>query len=263
MEVIYYGCVEASMELAKKEGSYGYYKGSDFEKGILQFDYDSRSKRIMEMNPVMDWTGLKAKIAKYGMRNSLLTALMPTASTSQILGNNECFEPYTSNIYTRSTQAGEFIMINKHLIKDLTELGVWNNDTRENIIINNGSVQEMEISTQLKNLYKNVWEIKQKAVIDHGVARSFFVDQSQSMNLFFPEPDTKKLSSALLYGWKSGLKTGMYYLRTKPASNAIKFTIDANKEKGEKKPILTEKTLKNGKTVICNEDEGVCLMCSG
>jgi len=188
---------------------------------------------------------------------------MPTASTSQILGNNECFEPYTSNIYTRSTQAGEFIMINKHLIKDLTDLGVWNNDTRENIIINNGSVQEMEISTQLKNLYKNVWEIKQKAVVDHGVARSFFVDQSQSMNLFFPEPDTKKLSSALLYGWKSGLKTGMYYLRTKPATNAIKFTIDANKEKGEKKPILTEKTLKNGKTVICNEDEGVCLMCSG
>ena len=263
MEVIYYGCVEASMELAKKEGSYGYYKGSDFEKGILQFDYDPRSKRILEMNPVLDWTGLKAKIAKYGMRNSLLTALMPTASTSQILGNNECFEPYTSNIYTRSTQAGEFIMINKHLIKDLTDLGVWNNDTRENIIINNGSVQEMQISTELKNLYKNVWEIKQKAVVDHGVARSFFVDQSQSMNLFFPEPDTKKLSSALLYGWKSGLKTGMYYLRTKPATNAIKFTIDANKEKGEKKPILTEKTLKNGKTVICNEDEGICLMCSG
>jgi len=263
MEVIYYGCVEASTELAEKEGSYGYYKGSDFEKGILQFDYDARSKRIMEMSPVMDWTGLKAKIAKNGMRNSLLTALMPTASTSQILGNNECFEPYTSNIYTRSTQAGEFIMINKHLIKDLTELGVWNNDTRENIIINNGSVQEMEISAELKNLYKNVWEIKQKAVIDHGVARSFFVDQSQSMNLFFPEPDTKKLSSALLYGWKSGLKTGMYYLRTKPATNAIKFTIDANKEKGEKKSILTEKTLKNGKTVICNEDEGICLMCSG
>jgi ribonucleoside-diphosphate reductase alpha chain len=263
MEVIYYGCVEASMELAKKEGSYGYYKGSDFEKGILQFDYDSRSKRIMEMNPVLDWTGLKAMVAKYGMRNSLLTALMPTASTSQILGNNECFEPYTSNIYTRSTQAGEFIMINKHLIKDLTDLGVWNNDTRENIIINNGSVQEMEISTKLKNLYKNVWEIKQKAIVDHGVARSFFVDQSQSMNLFFPEPDTKKLSSALLYGWKSGLKTGMYYLRTKPATNAIKFTIDANKEKGEKKPILTQKTLNNGKTVICNEDEGICLMCSG
>jgi ribonucleotide reductase alpha subunit len=121
----------------------------------------------------------------------------------------------------------------------------------------------MKISSELKNIYKNVWEIKQKAVIYHAVVRSYFVDQSQSMNLFFPEPDTKKLSSALLYGWKSGLKTGMYYLRTKPATNAIKFTIDANKEKGEKKPILTEKTLNNGKTVICNEDEGICLMCSG
>ena len=253
MEYIYYGCVEGSAELAEKEGSYNCFKGSDFEKGLLQYDY-SNSKTTL------DWVSLKEKVKK-GMRNSLLTALMPTASTSQILGNNECFEPYTSNIYTRSTQAGEFIIINKYLIKELVDLNIWNNDMREKIIINNGSIQNIEeISQEIKDVYKTVWEIKQKAIIDHAVARGRFVDQSQSMNLFFPDPDFKKLSSALQYGWKSGLKTGMYYLRTKPATSAIKFTIDANKIKADERKKEEEK---KKKTVICNEEDGICLMCSG
>ena len=253
METIYYGCLEASAELAAIEGSYPKFEGSDFQKGILQFDYSSSTTTL-------DWASLREKV-KSGMRNSLLTALMPTASTSQILGNNECFEPYTSNIYTRSTQAGEFIMINKHLIQELITLNMWDNDMREKIIIGNGSIQEIDgIPENIKEIYKTVWEIKQKSIIDHAGARGAFVDQSQSMNLFFPDPDFKKLSSALQYGWKSGLKTGMYYLRTKPATNALKFAIDANKEKAEKRKQENEK---KKKTIICNDEDGVCLMCSG
>lgn len=261
METIYYGCVEGSCEEAEKDGSYKYYEGSPFSKGEFQFDFDEKSRQIMEMEPKLDWNSLKEKVAKHGMRNSLLTALMPTASTSQILGNNECFEPYTSNIYTRSTQAGEFIIINKHLIKELTELNLWDNDMREKIIINNGSIQDIEeIPENIKEIYKNVWEIKQKSIIDHSVVRGYFVDQSQSQNLFFPEPDTKKLSSALIYGWKSGLKTGMYYLRTKPATSAIKFTIDANKIKAEERRKDAEKKKKQ---YVCNDEDGICVMCSG
>lgn len=261
METIYYGCVEGSCEEAEKDGSYKYYEGSPFSKGEFQFDFDEKSRQIMEIEPKLDWTSLKDKVAKHGMRNSLLTALMPTASTSQILGNNECFEPYTSNIYTRSTQAGEFIIINKHLIKELTELNLWDNEMREKIIINNGSIQDIEeIPENIKEIYKNVWEIKQKSIIDHSVVRGYFVDQSQSQNLFFPEPDTKKLSSALIYGWKSGLKTGMYYLRTKPATSAIKFTIDANKIKADERRKEAEKKKKQ---YVCNDEDGICVMCSG
>jgi ribonucleoside-diphosphate reductase alpha chain len=173
---------------------------------------------------------------------------------------HNCFEPYTSNIYTRSTQAGEFIMINKHLIKDLIDLKIWDNDMREQIIINNGSVQDIEgIPNNLKEIYKTVWEIKQKSIIDHSVVRGYFTDQSQSQNLFFPEPDTKKLSSALIYGWKQGLKTGMYYLRSKPATSALKFTIDANKVKADERRKDAEK---KKKTYVCNDEEGICVMCS-
>jgi len=251
METIYYGCVEGSAELAETEGSYSHFEGSDFQKGILQFDY-SKAKTTL------DWDSLKVKVMK-GMRNSLLTTCMPTASTSQILGNNECFEPYTSNIYTRSTQAGEFIMINKHLMKELVDLNLWNNDMREQIIINNGSIQAIDgISDSLKEIYKTVWEIKQKSIIDHSKARGAFVDQAQSQNLFFPEPDTQKLTSALIYGWRAGLKTGMYYLRTKPATSAIKFTIDANKIKAEERKKEAEK---QNKKYICSEDD-VCVLCS-
>jgi ribonucleoside-diphosphate reductase alpha chain len=260
MECIYYGCIEGSVEMAQKEGPYDFYKNSDFDKNILQFDYDNNSKNIMDMEPHFDWNSLKEKIKEFGMRNSLLTALMPTASTSQILGNNECFEPYTSNIYTRSTQAGEFIMINKHLIQDLVELNLWDGEMRENIIINNGSVQDISnIPNRIKEIYKTVWEIKQKFIIDHSVVRGYFVDQSQSQNLFFPEPDTKKLHSAHLYSWRSGLKTGMYYLRTKPATSAIKFTIDANKIKADERRKEAEK---KDKKYICNDEDGICLMCS-
>jgi ribonucleoside-diphosphate reductase alpha subunit len=261
METIYYGCVEGSCEEAERDGVYEHYEGSPFSKGEFQFDFDGKSSQIIEMEPKLDWNKLKEKVAKNGMRNSLLTALMPTASTSQILGNNECFEPYTSNIYTRSTQAGEFIIINKHLIKELSELNMWDNEMREKIIINNGSIQEIEeIPENIKEIYKNVWEIKQKAIIDHSVVRGYFVDQSQSQNLFFPEPDTKKLSSALIYGWKSGLKTGMYYLRTKPATSAIKFTIDANKIKADERRKEAEKKKKQ---YVCNDEDGICVMCSG
>jgi ribonucleoside-diphosphate reductase alpha chain len=258
MENIYFGCIEGSIEMAERDGSYKYFEGSPYSQGILQFDFDEKSKSKLSSN--LDWINLKERMKKSGMRNSLLTALMPTASTSQILGNNECFEPYTSNIYTRSTQAGEFIMINKHLIKDLIDLNIWDNDMREQIIINNGSVQDIEgIPNNLKEVYKTVWEIKQKAIIDHSVIRGYFTDQSQSQNLFFPEPDTKKLSSALVYGWKQGLKTGMYYLRSKPATSALKFTIDANKVKADERRKDAEK---KKKTYICNDEDGICLMCS-
>lgn len=259
MEYIYYGCVEGSIEMAEKDGPYKYFEGSPYSQGILQYDFDERGQSKLSSN--LDWINLKERMQKSGMRNSLLTALMPTASTSQILGNNECFEPYTSNIYTRSTQAGEFIMINKHLIKDLIDLKIWDNDMREQIIINNGSVQDIEgIPDNLKEIYKTVWEIKQKSIIDHSVVRGYFTDQSQSQNLFFPEPDTKKLSSALIYGWKQGLKTGMYYLRSKPATSAIKFTIDANKVKADERRKDAEK---KKKTYVCNDEDGICVMCSG
>jgi len=259
MENIYYGCVEGSIEMAERDGSYQHFAGSPYSQGILQFDFDEKGKTKLSSD--LDWINLKERMQKSGMRNSLLTALMPTASTSQILGNNECFEPYTSNIYTRSTQAGDFIMINKHLIKDLIDINLWDNDMREKILINDGSVQNIEeIPANLKEIYKTVWEIKQKAIIDHSVIRGYFVDQSQSQNIFFADPDTKKLSSALTYGWKQGLKTGMYYLRSKPATSALKVTMDANKVKAEERRKDAEK---KKKTYVCNDDDGICVMCSG
>jgi len=265
METIYYGCVEASCELAVKEGSYSMYEGSDFQKGIFQFDYDERSKRIID-NPmyINDWNGLKEKVKTNGMRNSLLTALMPTASTSNILGNNECFEWFTNNIYTRSTQAGTFTIVNKYLVDDLINLKLWNSDMKEKIIINQGSIQSIdEIPQNLRDIYKTIWEIKQKAVIDHAAARSYFVDQSQSMNLFLAEPDSQKLSSALIYGWRNKLKTGCYYYRGRAGTSAQKFTIDPTKEKEMRE--MKEKEKDKKKNVNCKEDEndGICVMCSG
>ena len=184
---------------------------------------------------------LKSKIIKDGVRNSLMIALMPTASTSQILGNNECFEPITSNIYTRRTSAGEFILVNKHLIQELIELDLWTEDMREKLIIENGSIQNISnIPDDIKERYKTVWEIKMKDIINHGIYRQAYVDQSQSMNLFMPVNDPNKLTSALLYGWKNGIKTGMYYLRTLPASQAQKFSIDANKLNVKSKPKIIE-----------------------
>jgi len=236
METIYHGCMEASWELACKYGKYDYFDGSDLSKGIFHFEHYNTTPRIYN-----DWNELKSKIIKDGVRNSLMIALMPTASTSQILGNNECFEPITSNIYTRRTSAGEFILVNKHLIQELIELDLWTEDMREKLIIENGSIQNISnIPDDIKERYKTVWEIKMKDIINHGIYRQAYVDQSQSMNLFMPVNDPNKLTSALLYGWKNGIKTGMYYLRTLPASQAQKFSIDANKLNVKSKPKIIE-----------------------
>jgi ribonucleoside-diphosphate reductase alpha subunit len=246
METIYHACLEASWELAKKNGKYEHFNGSDLSNGVFHYEYYKATPRIYT-----DWNELKEKIKHDGVRNSLMIALMPTASTSQILGNNECFEPITSNIYTRRTSAGEFIMINRHLLKELIELSIWSEEIREKLIIENGSVQNIdEIPNDIKERYKTVWEIKMKDLIDHAIKRQPYVDQSQSMNLFMPVNDASKLTSALMYGWKNGLKTGMYYLRTLPASQAQKFSIDANKLNKPKSKIK----------VI--EEEEVCVNCS-
>ena len=178
-----------------------------------------------------EWDVLREEVMKHGVRNSLLLAPMPTASTSQILGNNECFEPYTTNIYNRRVLSGEFIVVNKHLLMDLVRLGLWNNDMKNKVIAANGSVQNMpEIPQDIKELYKTVWEIKQRTIIDMAADRGAFICQSQSLNLFIAEPNFAKLTSMHFYAWERGLKTGMYYLRTKPATNAIKFTVDKQYE---------------------------------
>lgn len=221
-ETIYYAALSASKDLSKKFGPYETFKGSPASQGILHFDLcgvQIDSKR-------WDWKKLKDEIVTYGLRNSLLIALMPTASTSQILGNNECFEPYTSNIYTRRVLAGEFIVINKHLVNDLIKLGIWNEKIKDKIIFHEGSIQEIdEIPKEIKEIYKTVWEIKQKDLIDMAVDRGIFIDQSQSLNVFMKDPTIPKLSSLHFYAWRKGLKTGMYYLRTLPVANPIKFTV--------------------------------------
>jgi ribonucleoside-diphosphate reductase alpha subunit len=254
METIYHACIETSCELAIKYGKYQYFDGSDLSKGIFHFEHYSTKPRIYT-----DWDNLKQKVITHGVRNSLMIALMPTASTSQILGNNECFEPMTSNIYTRRTSAGEFIIVNKHLIKELSDNDMWTEEMREQLIINDGSVQNIKnISADIKERYKTVWEIKMKDLINHAIARQSYVDQAQSMNLFMPINDANKLTSALLYGWKNGLKTGMYYLRTLPASAAQKFSIDANKLDSN----LTPKEEKVKPKIKIFEAEEVCLNCS-
>ncbi len=219
---IYFAAMTESMEQAKQFGAYETYEGSPVSKGIFQYD-------MWDVTPSSrwDWTGLKAEVKKYGVRNSLLVAPMPTASTSQILGNNECFEPFTSNIYTRRTLSGEFIVVNKYLLKDLVKRKLWNDNLKNKIIASNGSVQNIEeIPADLKELYKTVWEIKQKTIIDMAADRGAYICQSQSLNLFTENANFAKLTSMHFYGWKKGLKTGMYYLRTKAAVDAIKFTID-------------------------------------
>ncbi|MAR85273.1 MAG: ribonucleoside-diphosphate reductase subunit alpha [Cytophagia bacterium] len=221
-ETIYFGAMEASMEIAKKEGTYKTYEGSPVSKGIFQFDMwgvTPSSKR-------WDWTKLKREVKKYGIRNSLLLAPMPTASTSQILGNNECFEPYTSNIYTRRVLSGEFIVVNKHLLKDLIKLNLWNESMKNRLMEANGSIQGIEeIPDDIKLLYRTVWEVSQKSIIDMAADRGAFICQSQSMNIHMQDANFGKLTSMHFHAWKKGLKTGLYYLRTKAAADAIKFTI--------------------------------------
>ncbi len=221
-ETIYFAALTASKDLAKVDGAYETYPGSPISKGVFQHDMWN-----VKPSPRWEWEVLKEEILKFGVRNSLLLAPMPTASTSQILGNNECFEPYTSNIYTRRVLSGEFVVVNKHLLRDLVKLGIWNDGLKNKIIAANGSVQGIpEIPANIKELYKTVWEIKQRTIIDMAADRGAFIDQSQSLNLFIQDANFAKMSSAHFYAWKKGLKTGMYYLRTKAAADAIKFTVD-------------------------------------
>ena len=217
-EAIYYGAMCASVDLAEKEGAYQTFKGSPLSKGLFQFDLWNELPSTR-----WNWEELRERVLTHGARNSLLLAPMPTASTSQILGNNECFEPFTSNIYIRKTLSGEFPVVNKHLVKDLVKLNMWDDNLRDKIIINNGSVQDIaEIPDEIKIIYKTAWEMSQKIIIDHAAARAPFICQSQSMNLFVQDANFAKLSSAHFYGWDKGLKTGSYYIRTKAATTAIK-----------------------------------------
>merc|ERR1712038_2031095 len=271
-ETIYYGALEASCEIAEKEGAYSTYAGSPVSKGQLQYDMWGVTPTSLH-----DWAALKAKIAKHGVRNSLLMAPMPTASTAQILGNNESVEAYTSNIYTRRVLSGEFQIVNQHLLKDLVELGIWSDEIKNEIISFNGSIQNIPmIPDHTKKLYKTVWDISQKTVIRQAADRGAFIDQSQSLNIHIAEPNFGKMSSMHFYGWESGLKTGMYYLRTKPAAQAIQFTVDKTKVKEtmsakKDKAVLDQapaaasdlsQVTKNMETLVCsiqNRDE--CLSC--
>jgi ribonucleoside-diphosphate reductase alpha chain len=258
-ETIYFAAMTASCELAKEQGSYETFKGSPVSKGIFQFD-------MWGVNPTdrWDWTSLKQDVKKHGVRNSLLLAPMPTASTSQILGNNECFEPYTSNIYSRRVLSGEFVVVNKHLLNDLVREGLWNEDLKNQLIANNGSVQNLDVPQKIKDLYKTAWEISQKEIINMAAERGAFICQSQSLNIFMSDVNFAKLTSMHFYAWQKGLKTGMYYLRTKAAVDAIKFTVDAAKLK---KNIPAEQAAQEEEQVIqgkaCSIDDPDCLSCQG
>ncbi|MEP7277298.1 MAG: ribonucleoside-diphosphate reductase subunit alpha [Bacteroidota bacterium] len=267
-ETIYFAGMTASKDLSQKQGPYASYAGSPVSKAIFQFDMWNTEPSLR-----WDWYTLKASVLKHGVRNSLLVAPMPTASTSQILGNNECFEPYTSNIYVRRVLSGEFVIVNKHLLKDLVALNLWNDEMKNRIIQHNGSVQHIDgIPHDIKAIYKTVWEIKQRAIIDMAADRGAYICQSQSLNLFIDAPSSSKLTSMHFYAWKKGLKTGMYYLRTKAASQAVQFTVE--KQGGKlKEPLLnrhaitgtgagdsvTDESLLTGG--ICSMEEG-CVTCS-
>lgn len=229
-ETLYFAAVTASMEMAQEEGVYSSYEGSPISQG--EFQHNLWGIKDEELSGRWDWAKLRKSVKKHGVRNSLLVAPMPTASTSQILGNNECFEPYTSNIYTRRVLSGEFIVVNKHLLEDLVNLGLWNENLKQELMRANGSIQHIDnIPEDIKELYKTVWELSMKDIIDMSRQRGYFIDQSQSLNLFMENANYSKLTSMHFYAWKSGLKTGMYYLRTKAAVDAIKFTLDNTKKK--------------------------------
>jgi ribonucleoside-diphosphate reductase alpha subunit len=255
-ETIYFASMTASKDLAIKEGPYSTFEGSPVSKGVFQFD-------MWGVTPSSrwEWDILKEEVKQHGVRNSLLLAPMPTASTAQILGNNECFEPYTSNIYTRRVLSGEFIIVNKHLLKDLVKEGLWNMDMRQKIMAANGSVQHIpEIPSRIKELYKTAWEISQKAIIDQAADRGAFICQSQSLNIFMEQANFGKLTSMHFYGWEKGLKTGMYYLRTKAATDAIKFTIDKSVVEEPSVSSLEEQQA----AIACSlENPDNCEMCSG
>jgi len=228
-ETIYFAAVTASMEMAKEEGYYSSFPGSPISQG--EFQYNMWGLKDSDLSGRWDWASLRTEVMEHGVRNSLLMAPMPTASTSQILGNNEAFEPYTSNIYTRRVLSGEFIVVNKHLLQDLVNLGLWNEGLKQEVMRANGSIQHIDVIPQdIKDLYKTVWEMSMKDIIDMSRQRGYFVDQSQSLNLFMENASYSKLTSMHFYAWQSGLKTGMYYLRTKSAVDAIKFTLNNDKK---------------------------------
>ncbi|MCL4118283.1 UNVERIFIED_CONTAM: hypothetical protein GTU68_022608 [Idotea baltica] len=261
-ETLYFAAVTASMEAAKEEGPYSTYEGSPISQGLFQ--HNLWNIKDEDLSGRWDWAKLRSQVQKNGVRNSLLVAPMPTASTSQILGNNECFEPYTSNIYTRRVLSGEFIVVNKHLLEDLVNLGLWNESLKQELMRANGSVQHIDvIPKELKDLYKTVWELSMKDIIDMSRQRGYFIDQSQSLNLFMENANYGKLTSMHFYAWKSGLKTGMYYLRTKAAVDAIKFTLDNTKKKDE--PNVEPMSAEEMKALIEQSKAGQadddCLMC--
>ncbi|MEN7550925.1 ribonucleoside-diphosphate reductase subunit alpha [Rapidithrix thailandica] len=256
-ETMYFASMTASKDLATVEGAYETFKGSPVSKGIFQFDMWG----VEPSSGRWDWHSLKAEVKKHGVRNSLLLAPMPTASTSQILGNTECFEPYTSNIYTRRVLSGEFIVVNKHLLRELVELGLWSDDMKNELIAANGSVQGMDIPQNLKDLYKTAWEISQKAIIEMAADRGAYICQSQSLNIFMKDANFGKLTSMHFYAWRKGLKTGMYYLRTKAAADAIKFTVDTQKLNN---PVKEEVQEQNMSDMQCSlDDPDGCVACSG
>ena len=245
-ETLYFASLTSSMEISKIDGPYDSYKGSPISNGELQHNMWGIEDK--DLSGRWDWTSLRKDIKKYGIRNSLLMAPMPTASTSQILGNNECFEPYTSNIYTRRVLSGEFIVVNKHLLNDLVNLGLWDEEMKQELMRANGSIQHIEtIPMEIRNLYKTVWELSMKDIIDMSRHRGYFIDQSQSLNLFMEGATMSKLTSMHFYAWKSGLKTGMYYLRTKSAVDAIKFTV---KKKLEEKKITESNKIKENTPIV-------------
>ena len=255
-ETIYYAAVTASKDLAKIEGPYSTFKGSPMSKGVFQFD-------MWGVTPSnrWEWDILKDEVKEHGVRNSLLMAPMPTASTAQILGNNECFEPYTSNVYTRRVLSGEFIIVNKHLLKDLVKLGLWNSEMKNTLMASNGSIQNIKaIPEDIKALYKTAWEISQKVIIDLAADRGAFICQSQSLNLFMENANFAKLTSMHFYGWEKGLKTGMYYLRTKAATDAVKFTLE---KAAIVEPVAKTEEERLAEIACSLDDPESCEMCSG
>jgi ribonucleoside-diphosphate reductase alpha chain len=261
-ETIYFAAMTASKDLAIKDGAYETFKGSPLSEGKFQFD-------LWDVKPAStrwDWENLRLDVMNHGVRNSLLVAPMPTASTSQILGNNECFEPYTSNIYTRRVLSGEFVIVNKHLLRDLVDRGLWTNNMKDRIITANGSIQDIaEIPADIKELYKTVWEIKMRNIIDMAADRGAYICQSQSLNLFINSPNASKLTSMHFYAWKKGLKTGMYYLRTQAASQAVKFTVE-NQGGKNMEAVIPEVVADSSEAEMpagpsCSMEEG-CVTCS-
>lgn len=262
-ETIYYAAIEASCSLAEVNGPYETYEGSEFSKGKFQWNlWEDESNMKIEHSGKWDWEALKAKVLKYGMRNSLLTAPMPTASTSQIMGNFECIEPINSNIYKRETLSGEYIIVNKYLLKDLCELNLWNDAMKQQVIESKGNIQHIEIIPKhIRELYKTTWELKQKVLIDMSADRAPYIDQSQSLNLFVADPEISKLSSMHMYAYKKKLKTGLYYLKMKAATNPLQFSV--NKNSMTENVVTDEKTNDDDDGIpVCNRNDPNCLTCS-